>query len=126
MDAPANLAGPSLVAFERALAEWRLDHAALMALQILESIDAAYGEFGHIDVGATTEELGEFRKKLMADPGNFISQPMVKLSVSPTLCDVGVKARHIDLRPFAVTGRDTWVLPGGLTRVALRPGSLVV
>jgi uncharacterized circularly permuted ATP-grasp superfamily protein len=51
---------------------------------------------------------------------------MIKLSVSPTLCDNGVMPRHVDLRPFAITGRDTWVLPGGLTRVALRPGSLVV
>jgi uncharacterized circularly permuted ATP-grasp superfamily protein len=75
---------------------------------------------------ATRTQLDEFRARLMADPANYISQPMVKLSVSPTLCDHGIAARHIDLRPFAVTGRDTWVLPGGLTRVALRAGSLVV
>jgi uncharacterized circularly permuted ATP-grasp superfamily protein len=75
---------------------------------------------------ASKVELDEFRARLKANPANYISQPMVKLSVSPTLCDDGVKARHIDLRPFAVTGRDTWVLPGGLTRVALRAGSLVV
>jgi uncharacterized circularly permuted ATP-grasp superfamily protein len=75
---------------------------------------------------ATRSELDEFRARLKANPANYISQPMVNLSVSPTLCDDGVKARHIDLRPFAVTGRDTWVLPGGLTRVALRAGSLVV
>jgi uncharacterized circularly permuted ATP-grasp superfamily protein len=75
---------------------------------------------------ATKAELEEFRNRLIADPANYISQPMIRLSVSPTLCDSGVHARHVDLRPFAVTGRDTWVLPGGLTRVALRPGSLVV
>ncbi|HET7883561.1 MAG TPA: circularly permuted type 2 ATP-grasp protein [Acetobacteraceae bacterium] len=75
---------------------------------------------------ATKAELEEFRRRLIADPANYISQPMIRLSVSPTLCDSGVHARHVDLRPFAVTGRDTWVLPGGLTRVALRPGSLVV
>jgi uncharacterized circularly permuted ATP-grasp superfamily protein len=75
---------------------------------------------------ASAAELDEFRGKLKADPANYISQPMISLSVSPTLCGEGVRARHIDLRPFAVTGRDTWVLPGGLTRVALRPGSLVV
>jgi uncharacterized circularly permuted ATP-grasp superfamily protein len=75
---------------------------------------------------ATKAELEEFRRRLIADPANYISQPMIRLSVSPTLCDTGVQARHVDLRPFAVTGRDTWVLPGGLTRVALRPGSLVV
>ncbi len=51
---------------------------------------------------------------------------MVKLSVCPTLLGSGVEPRHVDLRPFAVTGDETWVLPGGLTRVALRRGSLVV
>jgi len=75
---------------------------------------------------ASRAELDEFRNRLKANPANYISQPMISLSVSPTLCEEGVAARHIDLRPFAVTGRDTWVLPGGLTRVALRPGSLVV
>jgi uncharacterized circularly permuted ATP-grasp superfamily protein len=75
---------------------------------------------------ASKAELEAFRARLKADPANYISQPMMNLSVSPTLCDDGIKARHIDLRPFAVTGRDTWVLPGGLTRVALRAGSLVV
>jgi uncharacterized circularly permuted ATP-grasp superfamily protein len=75
---------------------------------------------------ATAEERAEFREKLMADPGNFISQPMVKLSVSPTLMGSQLAPRHVDLRPFAVTGKSTWVLPGGLTRVALREGSLVV
>jgi uncharacterized circularly permuted ATP-grasp superfamily protein len=75
---------------------------------------------------ATAAELEEFREKLKADPGNFISQPVVKLSVSPTLMGDKLAPRHVDLRPFAVTGKDTWVLPGGLTRVALREGSLVV
>ena len=51
---------------------------------------------------------------------------MISLSVAPTLTDQGIRPRHLDLRPFAVTGRDTWVLPGGLSRVALKEGSLVV
>ncbi|MGI3777913.1 MAG: circularly permuted type 2 ATP-grasp protein, partial [Janthinobacterium lividum] len=75
---------------------------------------------------ASADELSEFRAKLVADPANYISQPMVKLSVSPTLCEAGVGPRHVDLRPFAVTGARTWVLPGGLSRVALREGSIVV
>jgi uncharacterized circularly permuted ATP-grasp superfamily protein len=75
---------------------------------------------------ATAAEHREFRAKLVADPENYISQPMIKLSVSPTLCGNRLAPRHVDLRPFAITGRDTWVLPGGLTRVALREGSLVV
>ena len=75
---------------------------------------------------ASKAELEEFRARLKANPTNYISQPTLKLSVSPTLCDDGVQPRHVDLRPFAVTGRDTWVLPGGLSRVALRAGTLVV
>jgi len=75
---------------------------------------------------ASAEELDTFRACVRANPANYISQPMVKLSVSPTLCEQGVAPRHVDLRPFAVTGRDTWVLPGGLSRVALRAGSIVV
>jgi uncharacterized circularly permuted ATP-grasp superfamily protein len=51
---------------------------------------------------------------------------MIELSVSPTLCGRTIEPRHVDLRPFAVTGQSTWVLPGGLTRVALRKGSLIV
>ncbi|MFT8991260.1 MAG: circularly permuted type 2 ATP-grasp protein [Gluconobacter albidus] len=75
---------------------------------------------------ATQTELDEFRAKLLEDPSNYISQPVIDLSVSPTLCPSGVEARHVDLRPFALTGKNTWVLPGGLSRVALRKGSLVV
>jgi uncharacterized circularly permuted ATP-grasp superfamily protein len=75
---------------------------------------------------ASREELAECRAKLVADPANYISQPCIDLSVAPTLVNGGVEPRHVDLRPFAITGASTWVLPGGLTRVALRKGSLVV
>jgi uncharacterized circularly permuted ATP-grasp superfamily protein len=75
---------------------------------------------------ASAAELDDCRAKLLADPANYISQPTINLSVSPTLVDGGVEPRHVDLRPFAITGAKTWVLPGGLTRVALRKGSLVV
>ncbi|HWJ17385.1 MAG TPA: circularly permuted type 2 ATP-grasp protein [Geobacterales bacterium] len=75
---------------------------------------------------ATKAELDLCRDQLKANPSNYISQPMIELSVCPTLCDEGVGPRHVDLRPFAVTGEDTWLLPGGLTRVALRKGSIVV
>lgn len=75
---------------------------------------------------ASQAELDEFRDKLRDDPANYISQPMIALSVAPTLTEKGVAPRHVDLRPFAVTGEKTWVLPGGLSRVALREGSLVV
>ena len=75
---------------------------------------------------ASRRELGALRRKVRADPCNFISQPMIKLSVCPTLIQRAIEPRHVDLRPFALTGDSTWVLPGGLTRVALKRGSLVV
>ncbi|HIJ38952.1 MAG TPA: circularly permuted type 2 ATP-grasp protein [Rhodospirillaceae bacterium] len=75
---------------------------------------------------ASRDEIADFRQKLKADPSNYISQPMVGLSVGPTLTQDGLAPRHVDLRPFAITGKKTWVLPGGLTRVALREGSIVV
>jgi uncharacterized circularly permuted ATP-grasp superfamily protein len=75
---------------------------------------------------ATAAQIAAARAALIADPSNWISQPVVSLSVGPTLTEQGIRPRHLDLRPFAVTGRDTWVLPGGLSRVALKEGSLVV
>lgn len=75
---------------------------------------------------ATREELDASRAALIANPSNWISQPVIGLSVCPTLTDEGIRPRHLDLRPFAVTGRSTWVLPGGLSRVALKAGSLIV
>jgi len=85
------------------------------------------GGYG-ITVGprATKAELAACREQLLANPENFISQPMIGLSVCPTLVKDGIEPRHVDLRPFAITGADTWVLPGGLTRVALRKNSLIV
>jgi uncharacterized circularly permuted ATP-grasp superfamily protein len=75
---------------------------------------------------ASRAEIEVARASLLADPSNWISQPVIGLSVAPTLTDEGIRPRHLDLRPFAVTGRTTWVLPGGLSRVALKSGSLVV
>jgi len=75
---------------------------------------------------ASKRELAALRAKLKKDPDNFISQPVVNLSVSPTLIGRKVEPRHVDLRPFALTGTSTWVLPGGLSRVAMQRGSLIV
>ncbi len=75
---------------------------------------------------ASVAELDAARAALKADPANWISQPLIDLSVAPTLTEAGLRPRHLDLRPFAITGRDTWVLPGGLSRVAMREGSLIV
>lgn len=75
---------------------------------------------------ATAAQLDAARAALLDDPANWISQPVIGLSVGPTLTDNGIRPRHLDLRPFAITGRETWVLPGGLSRVALKEGSLIV
>ena len=75
---------------------------------------------------ASRIELDVARARLIAEPANWISQPVIGLSVGPTLTSEGIRPRHLDLRPFAITGRKTWVLPGGLSRVALKEGSLVV
>jgi len=75
---------------------------------------------------STRAELEECRARIEKDPANYISQPVIDLSVCPTLIDGAIEPRHVDLRPYIVTGKESWVLPGGLTRVALRKGSLVV
>jgi len=75
---------------------------------------------------ATAAQLEAARAALVADPANWISQPVIGLSVGPTLTETGIRPRHLDLRPFAITGKDTWVLPGGLSRVAMKEGSLIV
>ncbi len=75
---------------------------------------------------ASQAELDVARASIIADPGNWISQPLIGLSVAPTLAEDGVGPRHLDLRPFIVTGKESWVLPGGLSRVAMKQGSLIV
>ena len=75
---------------------------------------------------ASRNEGEEFRERIQKDPRNYIAQPRSELSGSPTWTRAGVQPRRVDLRPFVVTGRHSWVLPGGLTRVALVKGSYVV
>jgi uncharacterized circularly permuted ATP-grasp superfamily protein len=75
---------------------------------------------------AAESERTAFRAKIEADPRNYVAQPVVTLSCCPTWTDEGPAPRHVDLRPYIVSGTSTWVLPGGLTRTALVKGSLVV
>ncbi|MFO1387921.1 circularly permuted type 2 ATP-grasp protein [Cellvibrio sp.] len=76
---------------------------------------------------ATKAEIEEFRAHLIANPSKYIAQPTLALSTCPIFVDVGIAPRHIDLRPFVLSsGKDIRMVPGGLTRVALREGSLVV
>lgn len=94
---------------------------------VVKPVDGSGGKGLVIGPDATTEELEALRKKLLADPRGWIAQPVLQLSTVPTLADDTFGPRHVDLRPFAINdGEDVWVLPGGLTRVALTEGSLIV
>jgi uncharacterized circularly permuted ATP-grasp superfamily protein len=75
---------------------------------------------------ATPEELETAAAAIRADPRNWVAQPILDLSTAPTLVAEGIAPRHLDLRPFVLTGKDSYVTAGGLTRVALREGSLIV
>jgi uncharacterized circularly permuted ATP-grasp superfamily protein len=75
---------------------------------------------------ASQADREAFAGKIRENPRNYIAQPMLGLSRVPTLCDGQLEGRHVDLRPYVLYGEDIWVLPGGLTRVALRKGSCVV
>jgi uncharacterized circularly permuted ATP-grasp superfamily protein len=75
---------------------------------------------------STGEQRAEFAKKIQAAPRNYIAQPTLALSRVPVLVDDHFEGRHVDLRPYILCGKNIWVLPGGLTRVALKKGSLVV
>jgi len=75
---------------------------------------------------ATQDEIAMFRDRIIADPRNYIAQPVIALSRSPTWCDGAMEGRHIDLRPYVIYGKDVKIVPGGLTRVALTKDSLIV
>ncbi|AMM19085.1 hypothetical protein AX769_01710 [Frondihabitans sp. PAMC 28766] len=94
---------------------------------VVKPVDGSGGKGLVVGPDASKEELETLRKRLLKDPRGWIAQPVVQLSTIPTLVDDGLRPRHADLRPFAVNdGDDIWVLPGGLTRVALPEGQLVV
>jgi uncharacterized circularly permuted ATP-grasp superfamily protein len=79
-----------------------------------------------IGPAATQAEIEDFKKAVIAKPDGYIAQPTLSLSTSPTFVDAGIAPRHIDLRPFVLSGSEVQMVPGGLTRVALKEGSLVV
>jgi len=94
---------------------------------VVKPVDGAGGKGLIIGPQASRAELDELRARLREDPRGWIAQPVVQLSTVPTLIGDTIRPRHVDLRPFAVNdGDDVWVLPGGITRVALPAGSLVV
>jgi uncharacterized circularly permuted ATP-grasp superfamily protein len=94
---------------------------------VVKPVDGSGGKGLVVGPAASKTELEKLRQSLIKDPRGWIAQPVVQLSTIPTLVDDGMRPRHADLRPFAVNdGKDVWVLPGGLTRVALPEGELVV
>ena len=93
---------------------------------VIKPVGASGGYGIIIGPRASHRKLEACRASLRANPQNFISQSLVNLSVCPTLINRRIEPRHVDLRPFVISGSSTWVLPGGLTRVALRKDSLVV
>ncbi len=94
---------------------------------VVKPVDGSGGKGLVIGPAASKDELATLRQRLLEDPRGWIAQPVVQLSTIPTLVDDGMRPRHADLRPFAVNdGNGVWVLPGGLTRVALPEGELVV
>lgn len=94
---------------------------------VLKPVDGSGGAGIVIGPRASRGELDVLRAEILADPRSWIAQPVVQLSTVPTYIGGGMVPRHVDLRPFAVNdGRRVWVLPGGLTRVALGEGELIV
>ena len=101
-----------------------LDHLPELVVKIVNG-SGGYGML--VGPAASKAEIATFRARLEAHPENYIAQPTLALSTCPTLVEKGIAPRHIDLRPFVLTGRDQIrIVPGGLTRVALQNGSLVV
>jgi uncharacterized circularly permuted ATP-grasp superfamily protein len=94
---------------------------------VVKPVDGSGGKGIVVGPQATRAEIDAVRTRIIEDPRGWIAQPVVQLSTGPTFVDGAFRPRHLDLRPFAVNdGSDVWVLPGGLTRVALPEGQLVV
>ena len=93
---------------------------------VVKEVHGAGGYGMLVGPAATKSEIEQFRLALLANPGGYIAQPTLSLSSCPTYVESGIAPRHIDLRPFVLSGRTVQMVPGGLTRVALKEGSLVV
>ncbi|SFU58843.1 circularly permuted type 2 ATP-grasp protein [Pseudoduganella namucuonensis] len=93
---------------------------------VVKEVHGAGGYGMLVGPASTKEQIEDFRKRLLARPDGYIAQPTLALSNCPTFVESGVAPRHIDLRPFVLSGKTISMVPGGLTRVALQEGSLVV
>ena len=93
---------------------------------VVKEVHGAGGYGMLVGPAASKAEIEEFRQALIKNPSGYISQPTLSLSSCPTFVKEGIAPRHIDLRPFVLSGKTVQMVPGGLTRVALKEGSLVV
>jgi len=100
-----------------------LDHLGEL---VVKEVHGAGGYGMLVGPASTKAEIEAFRGALLANPSGYIAQPTLSLSTCPTYVDSGIAPRHIDLRPFVLSGKEVQMVPGGLTRVALKEGSLVV
>lgn len=93
---------------------------------VVKEVHGAGGYGMLVGPAATRKEIEDFRAAVKANPSGYIAQPTLSLSSCPTFVEAGIAPRHIDLRPFVLSGKEVQMVPGGLTRVALKEGSLVV
>jgi uncharacterized circularly permuted ATP-grasp superfamily protein len=93
---------------------------------VVKEVHGAGGYGMLVGPASTQAEIEDFRKAVLANPGGYIAQPTLSLSSCPTFVESGIAPRHIDLRPYVLSGKTVQMVPGGLTRVALKDGSLVV
>ena len=114
---------PTHLCRDKAELQYVLDHLAEL---VVKEVHGAGGYGMLVGPAATKQEIEDFRAALLANPGNYIAQPTLALSTCPTYFESGIAARHIDLRPFVLSGKTVQMTRGGLTRVALKDGSLVV
>ena len=99
---------------------------ANLASLVVKEVHGAGGYGMLVGPASTTAQIEDFRARLLAKPEGYIAQPTLALSTCPTFVESGIAPRHIDLRPYVLCGKETKLVPGGLCRVALEEGSLVV
>jgi uncharacterized circularly permuted ATP-grasp superfamily protein len=93
---------------------------------VVKEVHGAGGYGMLVGPASTKQEIEDFRQRVIAKPDGYISQPTLALSACPTYVESGIAPRHLDLRPFVLSGKNVSLVRGGLTRVALKEGSLVV
>ena len=108
---------------ERDDLQYALDHLPEL---VVKEVHGAGGYGMLVGPASTAAQIAEFRQRILAEPSKYIAQPTLALSTCPTYVASGLAPRHVDFRPYVLSGKDIHIVPGGLTRVALAEGSLVV